>query len=144
MTSPWSQAREQLPATWEAWLLYGNTGNLGEWSMRRPKLWAHQSLPWEWWTNHYHLSLLRPRCPPCVMVNLYGLRCIIDINQISDYLQKRTMFTLDCANLSIVSWQTSCVVIKIARISEINNFVLDQCGLRTTLCCIILEPVPLI
>ena len=142
MTSPWSQAREQLPATWGAWLLYGNTGNLGEWSMSRPKLWDHQSLPWEWWTNHYHLSLLRPRCPPSVMANLYGLRCtfgcIIDINQISDYLQKRTMFTLDCANLSIVSWQTSCVVIKIARISEIDNVVLDQCGFQTTSCCIIL------
>ena len=43
MTSPWSQAREQLPATWEARFLYDNMW----WSMRRLKLWAHPSQPWE-------------------------------------------------------------------------------------------------
>ena len=46
------------------------------------------------------------------------------------------MFTLDCANLPIVSWQTVDKsvkkVIKTARISESDNFVIDQCSLQTT------------
>ena len=46
-------------------------GNLCEPSMSWPKLWAHPSLPWEWWRNHYHLSLLGARFPPCVTANLY-------------------------------------------------------------------------
>ena len=79
------------------------------------------------------------------MVNLHGLHCtfgcIIEINQIYDYLQKLTMFTLDCANLSIVSWQTVDKgvkkVIKTARISEIDNFVIDQFSSQTTPGCII-------
>ena len=44
------------------------------------------------------------------VLNLYAIHCtfgcIIEINQISDYLQKWTMFTVDCANLTIVSWPT--------------------------------------
>ena len=39
------------------------------------------------------------------------------------------MFALDYANLSIVSWQTGSVLIKMVRISEIDNFVIDQCWL---------------
>ena len=143
MTSPWSQAREQLPATWEAWLLYDK-----KWLFRQVVYEPAQmlrspepSLRMVDESPSPIISLLGPRCPPFVMANLYGLHCtfgcIIDINQISDCLQKRTMSTLNHANFSIVSWQTGSIVIKIARISEVDNFALDQCGLRTTPCRII-------
>ena len=82
-------------------------GNLGEWSISRPKLWVHQSLLCDGGqiTIVYH-GLIQDAS----IVNLYGLHCtfgcIIEINQISDYLQKWTLFILDCANLSIVSWKS--------------------------------------
>ena len=117
-------------------------GNLGEWSMSRPKLWAHLSLPWEWWTNHYHLSRLGSRCLPCLMTNSYGLRCtfgcIIEINQISDYLQDEQCYFRFGKFVNRFLINRPNVVITIPRISAINNYVNHQRGLRTTPGCIIL------
>ena len=122
-------------------------GNLGELSMCPAQTLSSPEPAWEWWTNHYHLSLLGPRCPPCVTANLYGLHCtlgcIIEINQISDYSQKWTMITLEYAKLLNVVTNWRSVVIKIAMISEIDCFVIDQNDLQIMRRCIILWSSPI-
>ena len=48
-------------------------GHLGELSMSLAQALTSPEPAWEWRTNHYHLSLFGPRCPPCVTTNLYDL-----------------------------------------------------------------------